>query len=152
MRDISVKFLHYTIKKKTHESDFVTVTVSSCSSPAASYHAQGKGYTESSVVYGMNYTETERCRGNTFMFYVGCKSRPKVLPVCGLSLPRRLALTSAQTLRLALNSLRRSRLYPLSWLCLEQKWVLAPKTKHVGRCLILCYFNPGSTFNELPFS
>lgn len=138
--------------KILHESDFVTVTVSSCSSTAASYHALGKGHAELSTVYGMNYTESERCRGNMFMFYVGCKSGPKVLPVCGLSSPRRLALISVRTLRLALNSLRRSRLYPLSWLRLEQKWVLALRTKHVGRCLILCYFNPGSTFNELPFS
>lgn len=82
------------------------------------------------------------------MFYVDCKSRP----VCGLILLRRLALISVRTFRLALNSLRRSRLYPLSWLRLEQDWVLALRAKHVGRCLILCYFNPRSTFNELPFS
>lgn len=130
----------------------MTVIVSSCSSAAASYHAQGRAHTELSTVYGMNYTERERCRGNIFMFYVGCKSRPKVLPLCGLISPRRLALISMRTLRLALDSLKRSRLCLLSRSCLEQKWVLALRIKHVGHCLILCYFNLGSTFNELLFS
>lgn len=75
MRDnkCEILALHY----KTHGSDFVTVTVSSCSSAAASYHTQGKAYTESSTVHGMNYTEKERCKGNIFVFYAGRKSSPE---------------------------------------------------------------------------